>query len=376
MGKYHSEKMEIYLRLRYYMKIASFDIGGANTDLAVLEFNESGTIIDIRTDHQYLPMWTKKNELVETLLELLGQDRLEIDALGVCMTAELADAYNTKTEGVLDIANKVVKAMNISLTPTKDLKVKAETSIELPLGFVGLKGIMNYQEIGKNPMEIAAANWIATAPLAACISPNCIFIDTGSTTTDIIPIKNGRECAKGRSDLERLATGELVYTGVLRTNLATLVHRVPLGQDCVRVASELFSITADIHIVLDNINEEDYSSDTPDGAGKSKEDCLRRISRMVCADLDLISPDDGENMANYIYQKQLERVAEALQEVSERENLEEVVVTGRGMDIIGRNAAEILGLKVRGMDMILSKEECAVAPAIGTAILMQSYLER
>lgn len=356
------------------MKIAGFDIGGANTDLAVVEFNKSGIILDIRTDHRYLPMWIKRDELVHTLLELLGQDRPVIDALGVCMTAELVDAYNTKTEGVLDIVSKVLTAMNIPMA-TKDLKIHSETSIELPIGFVGLKGMMSYQEVKKNPMEIAAANWIATAPLAAYISPNCILIDTGSTTTDIIPIKNGLECARGRSDLERLATGELVYTGVLRTNLATLVDKVPLGQDCVRVASELFSITADIHVVLDNIKEEDYGSITPDGAGKSREDCLRRIARMVCGDLDMISQDDVENMANYIYQKQLERVAEALQEVSERENLDEVVVTGLGMDIIGRNAARILGLKVRGMDEILSKEDCMVAPSVGTALLMESYLE-
>ena len=356
------------------MKIAGFDIGGANTDLAVVEFNESGRIIDIRTDHRYLPVWIKRDELVHTLLELLGQDRLEIDALGVCMTAELADAYNTKTEGVLDIASRVVTAMNIPMT-TKDLKVPSETSVELPIGFVGLEGIMNYQEVEKNPIKIAAANWIATAPLAAYISSNCILIDTGSTTTDIIPIKNGRECVRGKSDLERLTTGELVYTGVLRTNLATLVDKVPLGQDFVRVASELFSITADVHMVLDNIKEEDYSSDTPDGAGKSREDCLRRITRVICGDLDLINQDDVENMAKYIYQKQVERVAEALQEVSERDNLDEVVVTGLGMDIIGRSAAGILGLKVRGMDEILSKEDCMVAPAVGTALLMESFLE-
>ena len=70
-------------------------------------------------------------------------------------------------------------------------------------------------EIEKTPLKAAAANWIATAQIATLISDNCIFIDTGSTTTDIIPIKDGKECAIGRSDFERLATGELVYTGTL-----------------------------------------------------------------------------------------------------------------------------------------------------------------
>jgi probable H4MPT-linked C1 transfer pathway protein len=340
------------------MKIAGFDIGGANTDLAVVEFGESGGIQDIQTDYRYLPMWLKKDELTDTLLDLLGREQGEIDAVGVCMTAELADAYQNKSEGVMDIVTRVMEAFN------------------LPVGFVGLKGMMDYREVHQNPLELAAANWIATAPLASHISPNCIFIDTGSTTTDIIPIKNGRECARGRSDLERLATGELVYTGVLRTNIATLTDKVPLGQNWVRVASELFSVTADVHLVLGNITPEDYTSDTPDGAGKSREDCMRRIARVVCGDLDILSQEDVEGIASYVYEEQVKRVAEALQEVTIRENLDKVVVTGLGMEILGKKASAMVGLKVKSMNQIFSREECVVAPAVGTALLMEEFIKK
>jgi probable H4MPT-linked C1 transfer pathway protein len=166
--------------------------------------------------------------------------------------------------------------------------------------------MMDYEEVKNTPLNLAAANWIATAPLAAHISPDCILIDTGSTTTDIIPIKDGKECARGRSDLERLSTGELVYTGTLRTNVATMVDKVPLGDEWVRVASELFAISADVHLALGNIKEEDYTCDTPDGGGKSREDCLLRLSRVVCGDLDLLSHADVEKMAQFVYEKQIE----------------------------------------------------------------------
>ena len=43
-----------------HMKIAGFDIGGANTDLAVVDFDENGYIIDIKTGFEYLPMWKDK----------------------------------------------------------------------------------------------------------------------------------------------------------------------------------------------------------------------------------------------------------------------------------------------------------------------------
>jgi probable H4MPT-linked C1 transfer pathway protein len=338
------------------MKIAGFDIGGANTDVAVVDFDESGNINEVETDCMYLPMWMKNEELKDALKDLLGSRGDEIDAVGVSMTAELVDDYKTKKEGVIDIAQKSADSFNV------------------PVGFVGLDGIMEISQVLEDPMKVAAANWIATAPLAAKINPNCILIDIGSTTTDIIPIKNGKECAEGRSDLERLKTGELVYSGTLRTNVAALVEKVPLDGTMLRVASELFAVTADVQIVLENINMEEYTCDTMDGAGKSLEDCMRRISRVVCGDMEILTPDEITKIADYIYSVQVKKISEALLEVSKRNNISNVVTTGLGMEVIGARACETAGLNYMGMDKILKKEDCIVAPAVGTAILMEEFL--
>lgn len=338
------------------MKIAGLDIGGATTDLAVVEFSDSGDIKNIRVDYEYLPMWMEKENLGNVIKNMLGSDFNDLDALGVSMTAELVDAYATKREGVLDIVQK-----------TRELS-------DIEMGFVGQSGILEPKEVLGKPLEVAAANWIATAPLAAMISPDCILVDTGSTTTDIIPIKDGQECARGRSDLERLATGELVYTGLLRTNVATLVDRVPLQDIWVRVASELFAITADVQVVLKNIGEKEYSCPTPDGSGESRTECMQRMARLVCSDLDVLTEEEVEELSSYVYQKQLERVAEALLEVAENNDLDEVVVTGLGMNLVGREAANLLGLKVTSMDELLTIEECVAAPAVGTALLMEEFL--
>jgi len=340
------------------VKIAGFDIGGANTDLAVVDFDSEGNIKGITVDFEYLPMWQEKERLSTVLIELLGDQKEEIEAVGVCMTAELVDAYQTKREGVLDIARKVKDIFN------------------LPICFIGSEGVVGYDALLNKPLNVAAANWVATSRLAGVVEPDCIMIDTGSTTTDIIPIKGGMECARGRSDLERLGTGELVYTGTLRTNVATLVDKVPLDDSWYRVASELFAITADIHLVLGNISEEDYSCHTPDGAGISVEDCMRRIARVVCSDMDVLTPGDIKSLSEYIHLKQAENVSEALLEVLKRNNISKVVTTGLGMDIIGKKASTIAGIPSVGMDQLLSKEECVVAPAVGTAILMEEYLKK
>ena len=339
------------------MKIAGFDIGGANTDLAVIDF-EDGEIKNMEVDFAYLPMWSNNDDLSHVLVELIENicPVSEIDAVGISMTAELVDAYDTKKDGVLDIVEK------------------CEETFTCPIAYVGVDGMISKSEIEKDPLKAAAANWIATAQIATLISDNCIFIDTGSTTTDIIPIKEGHECAIGKSDFDRSATGELVYTGTLRTNLASFLDKVELNGKEYRVASELFAQTADVYMVLDLITEDDYICDTFDGEGKSKIDCARRIARVVCADLEMLSMDDIVAMSEVIHQKQIAQIADGLKQVVETQGLDLIVTTGLGKDILDRPAAELLGLKVKSMGDILSDDECTVAPAVGTAVMMEKFL--
>ena len=301
------------------MKIAGFDIGGANTDLAIVEY-ENGEIKDIQTVFEYLPMWSQNERLGNVLYDLIEKicPVDEIDAVGISMTAELVDAFETKAQGVLDIATT------------------CEKLFDCPVAYIGTDKVLSLAELIANPIEVAAANWIATSHIVAEIEKDCIFVDTGSTTTDIIPIKDGKECA---------------------------------------VASELFAITADVYNVLDLIKDEDYVCATCDGAGKSKEESARRISRVVCADLDILSMDDIKEMADYIHKEQVKQIAAGLKEVSDREGLDKVIVTGLGKDILCAEAAKLLGLDVKSMGDFYSDDECTVAPAIGTAIMMKNYLD-
>ena len=167
------------------MKVAGFDIGGANTDLAIVEY-ENGEIKDIQTVFEYLPMWSQNERLGNVLYDLIEKicPVDEIDAVGISMTAELVDAFETKAQGVLDIATT------------------CEKLLDCPVAYIGTDKVLSLAELIANPIEVAAANWIATSHIVAEIEKDCIFVDTGSTTTDIIPIKDGKECAKGRTDFE------------------------------------------------------------------------------------------------------------------------------------------------------------------------------
>ena len=193
------------------------------------------------------------------------------DAVAITMTAELSDAFRTKREGVAFVLDAVEAAFGDAsvLTTAGDL--------------------ISVEAARARPWDVAAANWVATALAVADEHPDALLIDVGSTTADVIPIVAGRVAASGKNDLERLLAGELVYTGVLRTNLAAIAPRVPVRGGWCPVASELFAISADVHLVLGHL--EAYDCPTPDGRPATVEFARERIARLVCSDVDQL--DDG-----------------------------------------------------------------------------------
>src|SRR6185503_2548858 len=127
----------------------------------------------------------------------------------------------------------------------------------------------------------------------------------GSTTADIIPIVGGRVAASGRNDLERLQAGELVYTGVLRTNLAAIAREVPVRGGWCPVASEFFAISADVHLVLGRLAPEAYDCPTPDGRPATVAFARERIARLVCADAEQLDEAEVDAIATFLHDEQL-----------------------------------------------------------------------
>jgi hypothetical protein len=233
------------------------------------------------------------------------------------------------------------------------------------------------------PLDFAAANWLATALFLARQYPDGLSVDVGSTTTDIIPILGGRVASRGRTDLERLMAGELVYTGALRTHLAAIVHSVPVGGRFCPVSSEYFAISGDVHLILGHLRPEDYTCPTPDGRPPTVVSARGRLARLVCADTEVLSPAEIDAMARYIYEQQLQQISQALLQVLSRlvhgakaptTNDLPVVAMGSGA-FLAVDAARRLGLTVFELGARWGRETSAVAPCLAAAHLLVEQME-
>ena len=305
------------------VNVLGYDIGGANTKAAFIHTGK-GKLLDTRVAMEYFPIWMEPEKLASVLLTL--KERLGINALdgvGVTMTAELSDVFPTKREGVHYILKCVKTAFPHLPIHVLNTEAKLET-------------IKNAEA---DPFGVAAANWAATGWLIAQKIKDCVVVDVGSTSASIIPIVNGQVAAKGKTDLDKLICGELVYTGSLRTNVAAIVHSIPIRNGIAKVASELFALSGDVHLILGNITAKDYTCKTADGRGKSLPEALTRLARIVCADTEMLTQPKIINMAKYIYDKQVLTGCRKLKQSlllhknTQKTNEVPVVVTGLGQRI-------------------------------------------
>jgi probable H4MPT-linked C1 transfer pathway protein len=193
-----------------------------------------------------------------------------------------------------------------------------------------------------------------------------LVIDVGSTTTDIVPVAAGRVAATADNDLERLLAGELVYTGVLRTNLAAIAPRVPVRGEWCPVSSEYFAISADIHLVLGHVEPEAYDCTTPDGRPATVAFARERIARLVCSDLEQLGEGDVDAIAAFLHGEQVRQIEDAARRAQLAPEAP-VVAVGSGA-FLAREVAARLGRAVADAPWGATGGE--VAPAAALAALL------
>ncbi|MFH5803487.1 ATP-grasp domain-containing protein [Alienimonas sp. DA493] len=259
------------------------DIGGANLKAADGEDRAASVPF---------ALWQNPAGLAAALGELCGRFA-PFDRLAVTMTGELCDCFETKAEGVahiLDAVDEVAHGRPVWVWQTSGEFVDPHTARE----FWQLT---------------AAANWHATATFVGRCVPEgeALLIDMGSTTTDFTWLTDGVPVPTGRTDLERLKSYELLYRGAGRTPVCVAGELLidSGARIAIPAAAELFATAKDAYVALGTLPPDPDDRDTADGRPATRENCERRLARMVCADRSEIA--DGEiGMVAYLYAQHAE----------------------------------------------------------------------
>jgi probable H4MPT-linked C1 transfer pathway protein len=324
----------------------ALDVGGANIKVA----HSGGQAFVIPFE-----VWKRPDELARAIAGAAAVLPCSDLAL-VTMTAELCDCYPTKAVGVGSVLDAAIAGLG---------------GCEILVWSIDGE-FHSVADVRRNPQIAAAANWLALASLAARLLPETrgILIDIGTTTTDLIPLDSGKVAARGRSDTERLQTGELVYAGVRRTPICALATALPVRGIPTGLAAEMFASTLDVYLVLGDIESEPANHSTADGRPATADAARDRLARMVGADRDGFSALDAISFAQAAEECLIARLCQAAERACAATigRSAGAVICGSGSFLARRVADRLVGL---GGPIIDLKEAWgAVAATAGCAFAL------
>lgn len=336
--------------------VVGWDIGGANLKLSVLRDGVVQSTLQLAC-----PLWRG----LDRLEQALEQARQRLDWPGsdtrhaVTLTGELVDLFPDRTTGVQQILDLVVARLPGPLAV-----------------YGGPSGLLSPAAAREHPTSVASANWHGSARLLALTGGDGVLVDVGSTTSDIIPVRDAAVCHQGLSDHERLVSGELVYAGVLRTPVMAMARSVRLGRRQVPLIAELFATTADVYRLTGDIGPDTDPWPTADGGAATPEGSARRLLRMVGLDFRQGGMDGARALAGQLRRLQLRALGRALEKV-DGDGAARLVAAGSGRFLVHQLARQ-LGRRCDDFE-----QACAIhalnpemdlanfAPAIAVAMLRE-----
>ncbi|MDO9599120.1 MAG: hydantoinase/oxoprolinase family protein [Azoarcus sp.] len=268
--------------------LIGWDVGGAHVKASLLV---DGAIHDVA--QWPAPLW----QGLEHLDAAIDAARARWPDLArahhaLTMTAEMTDLFPDREAGVLGLVDRLANRLGPGLR-----------------FYAGDAGWPTAAEAGAHWRAIASANWLATAHQVGTRYPDALLVDIGSTTTDLIPIVGGQPRPRGRCDADRLASGELVYLGVVRTPLCALARQISFDGRIRNVMNEWFATSADLFRLTGELDPGHDQQPTADGAGKDEAATCRRLARMIGMDARDADPGTWREFATRWREAMVDEIA-------------------------------------------------------------------
>ncbi len=293
--------------------IIGWDIGGAHVKAAIL----SGDGVVIKVLQTPCPLWKGLVQLHLALQPILSGLDVTQYRHALTMTGELVDCFTSREQGV----EAILQAMQTTLGAA-DLWV-----------YAGRFGFLPSTEIYfEHYPAIASVNWLASIELTAKHCRDALFVDIGSTTTDILLIAEHAPQVLGYTDYERLVSGELLYTGVVRTSVMAIAQQAEFNGRQMGLMAEHFATMADVYRLSGDLHPAHDQAETADGAEKTGIAGARRLSRLTGYDFSETDWPLWLQFADFLKQRQKQMITQAcLQQLERLRDWHGLTLVGAGV---------------------------------------------
>lgn len=379
--------------------LIGWDIGGAHVKASWVQRGGAGPLLRDAAEWA-CPLWQGLDPLRAALRAATERWPAACGAThAVTMTGEMVDLFEHREAGVKALAAELAAGLEGPLrffagaeqqSAWPDGAPRAGTGRDGPARDSAQGGAARWCGPGEVPAQwraIASANWLTTAQWSARRVADGVLVDIGSTTTDLIALRAGRPALQGRSDADRLASGELVYHGVVRTPLATFAPRIAFRGRLHNVMNEFFATSADVYRLTGELDPAHDLQPSADGAAKDLPSSRRRLARMIGLDARDAPAVDWQALAGAWREAQLAELRRNLVGVIEAAGLPAaapLVSAGCG-DFLAAALAQSLGrpcipfatlaLGASQGDAALARRVQVAAPSAAVALLCAAALD-
>ncbi|PCJ32404.1 MAG: H4MPT-linked C1 transfer pathway protein [Gammaproteobacteria bacterium] len=340
--------------------ISGWDIGGAH--IKVARSTAEGELLDII--QVACPLWLGIDQLERAIETIFSRLNNQHDITAITMTGELVDIFANRQAGVAGIIACLKQYIN-------------EDNIRI---YGAEAGWLTPTQAEQQWQCVASRNWQASASLISQHCPAGLFVDIGSTTSDIIPFANNTIITQGYSDLHRQSSRQLLYTGAIRTPLIALTQTAPFNGSLVSLAAEVFATSADCWLLLNQLDPSSIQDNSADGKPWAPQDCASRIARLLGTDATEAELSQWQQLAQWFAEQQINQVTNAMLQVLSacNEIPTDAPIIGAGVGrFIVKLCAQRLNRPYQDFDNILSlnsTEASDHAPAVAVALLAKSKL--
>lgn len=327
--------------------VVGWDIGGAHLKAARAEHGRIVETVQVAS-----PLRLGLERLAQSFAEAKAHMGMG-NRHAVTMTGELADTFASRVEGVFSLTQLATR----ELAPAPVLL------------YAGRAGFVAPEQVGLHIADIASANWFASASVVGKTLRAALFMDMGSTTTDIVPVVDGAVAGRGYTDAERLAQGELIYTGLVRSFLMATTERAPFAGSWTGLIHENFANMADVHRILGTLPDGADQMTTADGRPKTVAASRARLARMVGRDADDANVAALDALAQWFAEAQIRAVSDGAMLVLSQGSLPAdapIVAAGAGAAVL-REVARRVGRNCIDFDNVLDVVASARAAASACA---------
>jgi (4-(4-[2-(gamma-L-glutamylamino)ethyl]phenoxymethyl)furan-2-yl)methanamine synthase len=309
------------------------------------------------------PLWMGLQHLDAAIAQAQALWPLADARHAMTMTGEMADLFTDREAGVAALAARGAQHLGPALAV-----------------YAGRRGWVPAAQAARHWRGVASANWRLTADWLSRQVGDAVLVDIGSTTTDLVPLHAGQVASTCEDDAQRLACGELVYQGVVRTPLCALGPQVRFGGEDVNLMNELFATSADVHRLTGELATAHDQQPSADGAAKDLAATRQRLARLIGRDARDAPPAQWLALAQAFRQRQLAEIQHNLQRVLARVNLPThapLVAAGCGAFLVPSLAAAlnrplVLLETVLPLDGLSASDRAwaaVCAPAVAAALL-------